>query len=201
MIGVTVAQHAPAPMMPMAPTTASSDVHTDARSAITVTPAVAAPGLHDANAGTHAYIRAAAEVRSSANDRAPAAAPLDHSTVTAAAAALETRAASAATALDGCWWAATAAATALDGCWWAATAATALDGCWWTAAATAPAVTAVTTALASAAPAGMRGRAALRQHNTGIRPMGHTGRQRRRTCMRRRHRWQRERQQARACQI
>ena len=94
-ISVTVAQHAPAPMVSMTPTTASCDVHADARSAITVTPAVAA------NAGTHAYVRAAAEVGSSANDRTPAAAALDDSTATAAARTLDSWATTPAAALNG----------------------------------------------------------------------------------------------------
>ena len=49
-ISVTVAHHAPAPVVSMTPTTTSSNVHADARSAITVTPAVAAPPLPDDNA-------------------------------------------------------------------------------------------------------------------------------------------------------
>ena len=100
-ISVTVAQHAPAPMVSMTPTTASCDVHADARSAITVTPAVAAPPLPHVDARTHAYIRAATEVGSAANDRSPAALALDDRTATAAARTLDRWATTPAAALNG----------------------------------------------------------------------------------------------------
>ncbi len=109
-IGVTVAQHAPAPMVPVTPAAASCDVHADARSAITVTIAPAVAALADVDAGTHAHVRPAAEVGSSTNDRTSAAAAPDDSILTAAAAALDGRAAASAAALDG----RTAAATTLD---------------------------------------------------------------------------------------
>ena len=185
-------------MVPVTPATAPRDVHADARSAIAVTiaPAVSAPPLPHFNAGTHAHVRADADVSSSTNDRTFAATALDDSTFTAAA------------ALDG--W--TAAATGLDG--WAATAG--LDG--WAAAAPAldgRTATALTTtlrsgtaaarslvfvfalALALAAP-GVGRRPALRQHDAGIGPLARTGRRGRRSRCRRRQRRQRQNQQARA---
>ena len=185
-ISVTVAQHAPAPMMSMTPTTASCDVHADARSAITVTPAIAAPPLPHVDARTHAYVRAAAEIGSSANDRSSAALALDDRTATAAARTLDR---------------------------WATTPAAALNGSWRTSApapaTTAPALLHARAASAAAAASstsstftlalGVRRRTALRQHDAGIgvvnRRRGRRSRSGRRRCR------QCQSQQARAGEI
>jgi len=200
-------------MVPVTPASASSDVHAQARAAITVTiaPSVATRAIPDVDAGTHAHVRAAAEVRSSTNHRSSTATALNDSIVTASAATLDRRtaAASAATLNRR----AAAASAALDG--WTAAASTSAASAASTSAASATATvvtastaTAVTTSTATAtssalaATAGIRGRpSALRQHDARIGPMGHTGCRPGRNNLGRRQRWQCESQQARAGEI
>jgi hypothetical protein len=83
-IGMTVPHDAPAPLVPMTPPAAASDIDADAGTAITIPPLVAAPSVANTNARAYAHVSAAAEVGPSIY-RTAAAAPLHNRTVAAAA--------------------------------------------------------------------------------------------------------------------